>query len=306
MTCRLIAPLLLPALLLLPACDKEELCPGSGAEAGDGASCDDAGGDTDGGGTDGTPTPDAGDGSSCDTPEEARPCANAPKMIQYCTDSGEWGTCFDPAEACTLGDRRSGDCGLDLGIDNPETCRLDYDGIPRWDADDPEACNTPLVLVPEGRAPVFLPDPLHTFAVSASTCITTDWPTADTPWLARDLDGNGAIDGGHELFGNGTDVAGHRARNGFAALAPLDHNGDGRVDAEDPAFFELVLWADRDGDRRSTPDELTPLADAGVRALPLAYTLDPACDDRGNCARERAAVIASVPASLVDVYLPCR
>ena len=36
--------------------------------------------------------------------------------------------------------------------------------------------------------------------------------------------------------------------NGFPALAVLDTNGDGIVDAADPLFNELKVWIDADGD----------------------------------------------------------
>ncbi len=283
---------LLPALLTVPACDKAPACPNGS----DDPTCN-GNGDTDGAG---------------DTPNEIRPCEASPKLVQYCTASLQWGVCVDPDTACTPGSVRSKSCNLgeEFGdLNYQEKCTLTPDGIPQWEAIDEEACNTPLVLVPQGLTPRFMPDATHTFAVSGpgASCLTTDWPTADTPWLARDLDGNGVIDGGHELFGSGTRLpSGRRADHGFAALAPLDANGDHILDARDPAFLELLLWADRDGDRRSSPDELAPLRAAGVSSLSLDLTVDPVCDDRGNCGRERAPVVATRPATLVDVYLPCR
>ncbi|WP_297751442.1 hypothetical protein [Hydrogenophaga sp.] len=52
--------------------------------------------------------------------------------------------------------------------------------------------------------------------------------------LVRDLNGNGRIDSGAELFGNHTKLAdGSRAAHGFHALAELDSNRDGVVDARD-------------------------------------------------------------------------
>ena len=80
-----------------------------------------------------------------------------------------------------------------------------------------------------------------------------------------------------------------------------------RIDASDPAFASLLVWADRDGDRRSTPDELSPLSDV-VTAIPLASRLDPRCDDAGNCEGERGAALVrdGSSAAVVDVYLPER
>jgi hypothetical protein len=134
-------------------------------------------------------------------------------------------------------------------------------------------------------------------------------PTVATPWLALDRDGDGAIADGRELFGNRTVLAGgNRALHGFDALAELDANHDGRIDARDPAFASLVLWADRDGDRAGRGDELRPLADVVV-AISLAYHVDARCDARGNCEGERAELTwraadgALRTGAVVDVYL---
>jgi len=145
------------------------------------------------------------------------------------------------------------------------------------------------------------------FALGGATCGSPDWPSAATPWLVLDVDGNGSIDGGHELFGTATRLAdGARAANGFAALAQLDTNHDGRIDAGDAQWDALRLWRDADGNRSSSPHELTPLAASGITALPLQYHSDPRCDARDNCEIERAAVDADTKVTLVDIHLRCR
>lgn len=111
------------------------------------------------------------------------------------------------------------------------------------------------------------------------------WPDAQTAWLVRDLDDDGQITSGRELFGSFTRVGDRRAANGFGALAALDADGDGFVSPKDPAHATLQLWFDRDGDRRVGPGELERLAE---RALPVRYTIDVRCDAQGNCGRERS------------------
>jgi hypothetical protein len=151
-------------------------------------------------------------------------------------------------------------------------------------------CTTPLVLSFQGEPVEFLVDAAHGFALTATQSQVTDWPSARTPWLALDRDGNGSIDDGGELFGSMTVLsAGRRALNGFEALRELDANGDGRITPEDPAFDRLLIWADRDGDRRSSRAEMAPLSTWGVVAIDLVYVLEPRCDARGNCEVERAA-----------------
>lgn len=97
------------------------------------------------------------------------------------------------------------------------------------------------------------------------------WVSSDDGLLVRDINGNGVIDNGAELFGSATRLPdGTLALNGFAALAALDGNGDGRVDASDSAFSELKIWRDLNGDGKTGAGELTTLNDAGVTALNVA------------------------------------
>lgn len=56
----------------------------------------------------------------------------------------------------------------------------------------------------------------------------TGWISAEDGVLVRDLNGNGLIDNGTELFGNSTILSNNEtAANGFEALKELDSNGDG-------------------------------------------------------------------------------
>ena len=96
----------------------------------------------------------------------------------------------------------------------------------------------------------------------------------DDALLALDLDGNGRIDSGAELFGNSTLCSNRRCTDGVEALAQHDSNQDGVLDARDPVFFRLRLWQDRDHDGRSRPTELRPLRLAGIRSISLASRLD--------------------------------
>jgi hypothetical protein len=173
-------------------------------------------------------------------------------------------------------------------------------------------CETPLVVAFDGQPIDFAPAGHDRFAFVPSEPAETDWPTAVTPWIALDLDGDGAITSGAELFGSSTVLAnGARASNGFVALAALDANGDGVLDTRDPMFSRLVLWTDRNGDHRSTPDELSPLS-SKVTSISLAFTSDPRCNQRDDCEGERAtlhwrdAFGADHAGVVVDVYLPRR
>lgn len=169
-------------------------------------------------------------------------------------------------------------------------------------------CTTPLVLNFGERRVGFLRSH-HRFAFAPGRPVHSDWPTARTPWLVRDLDGNGRIDDGRELFGSETRLAnGRRARNGFEALAALDTNHSGTVDEGDEAFVELQLWRDLDGDRRVGPEELSSLAKNGVISLDTHFDVTPRCDRRGNCERERSTFTLRDGrlGAVVDVHLPVR
>lgn len=58
---------------------------------------------------------------------------------------------------------------------------------------------------------------------------------AGSAYLALDLDGNGAIDSGKELFGPATN-------NGYAELAEWDSDNNGFIDDADPVFERLRLF----------------------------------------------------------------
>jgi hypothetical protein len=246
------------------------------------------------------------EGEVCAAYFESRACGEHQAGAQFCgfvgTEELQWGPCLAVDELeCEPGESDVCDEGF---ID----CEL-HDGEPAWGtcmyAGDTTV--TPLVLVPLGAELRFEPAGTATFAI-AGECITQDWPSAATPWLAIDLDRSGSIDDGRELFGSGTMLRdGKHAKDGFAALAELDDDGDGAITKADPHFAELVLWSDHDGDRRSTHWEHTPLASTGITAIPLAYDRDRSCDARGNCAIERASVDAPAgAATIVDVHLACQ
>jgi hypothetical protein len=88
--------------------------------------------------------------------------------------------------------------------------------------------------------------------------------TSGSGYLAFDLNGDGKIDSGKELFGP-------QSGNGFLELALLDADGNGWVDDGDEAFDKLSVW---------TPDAagegtLSSLVDLGIGALGLKHMASP-------------------------------
>lgn len=261
-----------------------------------------------------------GEQSGCDAHGASRPCDyEGDDGVQYCDmigDELEWGECVGPW-ACVPGEEQSCGFGDDFGGNLSDYCVLD-DGVPAWGCDSGDfescACNTPLVLKFDAAPVQMQASPAATFDIDdLGACVTTDWPTTATPWLALDVDKDGTIDSGRELFGSGTRIEGNRrARNGFMALSALDSDNNGRIDASDERFGELVLWSDHDGDKRGTFAEMESLTVRSVLSIELDYAVRPSCDERGNCGVERSAFTyvdatgGVAKGEVVDVHLACQ
>ena len=89
------------------------------------------------------------------------------------------------------------------------------------------------------------------------------WITPKAAWLVYDYDGTGRITSGLQLFGNVTFWI--FWRDGYAALASLDDDGDGQLSGAE--LRHLALWQDRNGNGICDPGEVRPLADFGITAL---------------------------------------
>jgi len=97
------------------------------------------------------------------------------------------------------------------------------------------------------------------------------WVGSGAGLLALDLNGNGKIDSGAELFGTGTLLPdGSHAANGFQALAAQDTNHDGKITALDANFSKLVVWVDANHDGKVEAGELKTLTQLGITELDLA------------------------------------
>lgn len=100
----------------------------------------------------------------------------------------------------------------------------------------------------------------------------TGWVGADDGLLVRDLDGNGTIDSGRELFGDNTLKAdGTKAAHGFEALSELDSNADGIFDVNDAEFENLQVWQDTNQDGISQASELKGLSQVGISSIDLSH-----------------------------------
>ena len=110
----------------------------------------------------------------------------------------------------------------------------------------------------------------------------TGWISEGDGFLALDRNGDGRIDSGAELFGTAFRLPdGSTASDGFAALASLDSNADGVLDAQDDAFDDLLVWSDQNGDGLSAADEIYDLAILGIVGIQLEADAT-AVLDQGN------------------------
>jgi hypothetical protein len=84
----------------------------------------------------------------------------------------------------------------------------------------------------------------------------TGWAAPNDGLLVRDLNGNGTIDSGRELFGIDTIKSNNTfATQGFDALKDLDSNADGFITSADTAFSQLQVWQDLNQDGVSQTGE---------------------------------------------------
>jgi hypothetical protein len=166
------------------------------------------------------------------------------------------------------------------------------------------ACGSPLILDLNG-------DGLETSSLSWPVRFDIDgdgvleetaWtlPSSQDGFLWVDLNHNGRVDGGQELFGDHTILPdGTRAEHGFQALAAYDSpelggNGDGELTREDAVWTSLRIWVDDDHDGRSRPREVRPLGAFQIRALSLRFQEILALDEALNVHRYQGSFTRAV------------
>ena len=111
----------------------------------------------------------------------------------------------------------------------------------------------------------------------------TGWVAPNDGVLVMDRNGNGVIDDGTELFGDRTTLQdGSLSTSGFEALAELDDNGDGKIDALDPGFAELQVVSYSLADGEFSEWRVCSLDELGIKSIDLASTPESVVDPQGN------------------------
>ncbi|MBW7901918.1 MAG: hypothetical protein H3C26_10600 [Rhodocyclaceae bacterium] len=188
----------------------------------------------------------AGDGGA------ARTLAWSRRTVEHVAEKER--TEFAASGKVRTADGREIDFELSLTMCREFECTREYEESGRIELRDP------LVINYAGRA-AELTDLRFDFDLDA------DGRLESLPALARgsgylclDVNGNGCIDDGRELFGA-------LSGDGFADLKKLDADGNGWIDEADPVFAALGVWF---------PDgELKPLKETGVGALYLGSVRTP-------------------------------
>lgn len=132
----------------------------------------------------------------------------------------------------------------------------------------------PLVIDLDGNGVGFSAAPVTFDLLGDGHPQQVSWVGPRAALLAIDLDGDGRIGSGAELFGDRSDCGSARCLDGVMALGDYDRqarggNGDGQIDSRDAVYPKLRLWTDANQDGVSQPSELSTLAAAGVLALSL-------------------------------------
>ncbi|NBT59261.1 hypothetical protein EBT16_10805 [bacterium] len=218
--------------------------------------------------------------------------------IKVCEDSNGNGLCSDePSQkqlAFDVPDFRASSIPqkIELGVwsgryltkyKNPELCEMQY---------------SPLVLDLKGNGFSFVgPESGVRFDMNdTGEEIPTGWiRSQDDAFLVRDVNRNGRIDSGAELFGSATQLSsGDRASNGFEALQELDSDRDGLITSKDSGWTELKLWIDSNSDGISQKRELHPLDRAQIESINPAYVSVLEVDSFGNQTRERSTFVRKI------------
>lgn len=228
-----------------------------------------------------------------------------------CDDRDRDGMCQDEITPYQL---LAKDAAFKLGHVPKELKLMVWNGRSKTLARDPRLCEvqySPVVLDLSGNGFKFTsPSQGVWFDLNdTGEPLVTGWTAGnDDAFLVRDLNRNGNIDSGAELFGSATRLAdGSRAANGFKAMQALDSNGNGYLDRGDAAWGELRLWIDRSHDGLSTASELFTLDQAQVTSINLDYLETLEVDAYGNETRQRSVFRRtvqgrSIPRQVIDVW----
>jgi hypothetical protein len=205
-----------------------------------------------------------------------------------------------------------------------------YDEIGDIGCSEHDTCNAPTIVVqvtggecdvppgvPESESecsdsPILIDLDRNQFHLSAGPVnfdIDADGLPEDISWVTAgsydellylDLNGDGQVKDGSELFGTATRLMdGNLAENGFEALAEFDQteNGgdeDGVISPRDSIFSSLRIWVDVNADGYFEAMESLTLVEAQVLSIQLKYSESRRLDEHGNMFKYISSAVISV------------
>lgn len=92
----------------------------------------------------------------------------------------------------------------------------------------------------------------------------TTWVGPDDGFVVMDRNKDGAINDHSEMFGT-------NGMRGFEHLGLYDSNHDGKIDADDDVWEELLVWRDENSDGVSQEHELKSLEAYNIQSIGLDY-----------------------------------
>lgn len=194
------------------------------------------------------------------------PAGHAPVFIQGFLGSSPFAVFFEATTA--TGGTFTIDPGSPTVVDRIEFKSTNFDG---YVIDNVKVTNfeDPIIL-DLGAAGIDLTSAVDGVRFDLDADGTKDaigWTSGEDGILAIDLDGSGAIEDGSEVFS--PDFGDGGFTDSLEALASLDENGDGRIDANDAAYDDLLIWVDANHDGVSQDEELASLLDHGIASIDL-------------------------------------
>lgn len=101
------------------------------------------------------------------------------------------------------------------------------------------------------------------------------WIGEKDGFLALDVNENGIIDNGSELFGDKFVMPdGNISQTGFEALSSLNENDDNLIDKNDSVYSKLLVWIDSNHDGITNEGELKTLPDLNIQSIDLNCVYD--------------------------------
>ena len=131
------------------------------------------------------------------------------------------------------------------------------------------------------------------------------WASAIDGLLALDLNEDGVINSGRELFGDQTLLVGTDtlAVDGFAALGQYDSDANRIINSEDVIYSKLKVWIDADGDGVTDTGELNSLNTLNISQIALS-SINVDINQTGNTIFKQGTFIQdSLAKTIADVNL---